>query len=130
MDHNHKKAKQILIVEDEPALLKALEDKFTKEGFAVFIAKDGEKGLEIALQERPDMILLDLILPKMDGMTMLSKLHEDAWGKMAKVIVLTNLGDADSVKDCLSQGAFDYLVKTDWSLEDIAEKVKQRLHGV
>ena len=119
--------KKILIVEDEVALLNALRDKFTREGFAVLEAKNGEEGLEIALREHPDLILLDIIMPVMDGMTMLAKLREDNWGKDAKVIVLTNLSDTEKVSAAMTKGTFDYLVKADWKLEDVVRKVRERL---
>ena len=125
MEQSEKKT--ILIVEDEISLRRALEDKFSKEGFDVLTAQDGEEGLDIAIRKQPDMILLDIIMPKMDGLTMLSKLHEDAWGKMAKVIMLTNLSDAESVGDSLTHGAYGYLVKTNWTLEEIVAKVEMRL---
>jgi|SRR6185369_11092426 len=120
-------SKTILIVEDEISLLRALEEKFTREGFAVLTAQNGEEGLELAIRKRPDLILLDIVMPKMDGMTMISKLHEDTWGKTAKVIVLTNLSDMRNVQDTLSRGAFNYLVKSEWTLEDLVEKVRQHL---
>lgn len=120
--------KTILIVEDDPSLRHILKDKFAEEGFEVLSAKDCEEGLDLALQKRPDMILLDIIMPKMDGMTMLTRLHEDAWGKMARVMILSNLGESERINDSLSRGAFDYLVKTDWTLDEVVEKVKNRLH--
>ena len=91
--------KKILVVEDEISLRKALADKFRREGFAVLEAKDGEEGLAVALKEQPHIILLDIVLPKMDGMTMLKKLRqENAWGKSVPVILLTNLSaDDDSI---------------------------------
>jgi len=120
-------SKKILIIEDEPSLLDVLEDKFSTEGFDVLKAENGNRGLEIALKEHPDLILLDIILPEMDGMTMLKKLREDVWGKDALVIILTNLNDAQSVLQSLENGVYDFLVKTDWKLEDVLKKVKEKL---
>lgn len=119
--------KKILIVEDEPGLLNALVDKFTHEGFVVLSAKDGQEGLEVALPEHPDLILLDIIMPVMDGMTMLRDLRKDPWGKNVPVILLTNLSEAEKVAESLSQGVYYYLVKSDWKLEDIVKKVKEKL---
>lgn len=119
--------KTILIIEDEISLLKALEDKFTFEGFDVLTARDGEEGLEAALKSRPDMILLDIIMPKMDGLTMVRKLREDEWGKTAKIILLTNLSSTDAITEALQHNVFDYLVKTNWKLESIVIKVKTLL---
>ncbi len=119
--------KKILIVEDDVALLNVLVEKFTKEGYKVVTAKDGAVGLKTAFLERPDMILLDIIMPVMDGMTMLQRLRKDEWGKKAAVILLTNLNSAEKVSDALESGAFDYLVKADWFLQDIVDKVGNRL---
>ncbi|OGI26051.1 MAG: hypothetical protein A3J76_05605 [Candidatus Moranbacteria bacterium RBG_13_45_13] len=119
--------KTILIVEDEISMLNALRDKFTREGFEVLEAKNGEEGLEIALRDHPDLILLDIVMPKMDGMTMLKRIRADAWGKDVKVIILTNLSDNEKTAAALAQGSYDYLVKSDWKIEDVVAKVKERL---
>ncbi|MBT3538876.1 response regulator [Candidatus Parcubacteria bacterium] len=119
--------KKILIVEDEKSLLEALKRKFSSEKFAVFEAKNGEEGLEMALKEHPDLILLDIVMPKMDGITVLGKLREDSWGKDAKVIILSNLSDATKVSEASKQGSFDYLVKSDWRIEDVVKKAKEIL---
>lgn len=118
---------EILIVEDEPAMLLALNDTLTRQGFSVAQARNGVEGLEIGLRDHPDLILLDIIMPKMDGMTMLSKLREDAWGKGAKVMILTNLSDEEKVEESKKQNVFDYLVKTEWTLSDITRKIRDRL---
>ncbi len=120
--------KKILIVEDEPDLLRILADKFTNEGFKVTIARDGEEGLTAVAKEKPDVILLDIIMPRMDGMSMLKKMREDVSNKDIPVIVLTNLADSDTVVSSLEHGVFDYLIKTDWQLAEVVKKVKNRLH--
>ncbi len=119
--------KKILIVEDEMSLLTLLTDKFEREGFSTFQALDGEEGFTLALKEHPDLILLDLILPKMNGVTMLEKLREDQWGKDARVIVLSNLSDSEKIAECMKHGIAEYLVKSDWKMNDIIRKVKERL---
>jgi len=119
--------KTILIAEDEISLLQVLTDKFTQEGFNVLQAKNGKEGLKLALAKHPDLILLDLIMPEMDGMTMLKKLREDKWGKNVEVIVLTNLSDAPTVARVVEKGAFDFLVKSDWKLSDIVKRVREKL---
>lgn len=119
--------KKILIVEDEIALLYALSSQFDKKQFKVFQAVDGEEGLKSALDNHPDLILLDLLMPKMDGISMLKELRRDTWGKDVKVIILTNLSDAETVDEALKQGTYDYLVKTDWNLTEVIEKVKKTL---
>lgn len=119
--------KKLLIVEDEKTLLKALRDKFMLEGYEVMTAVDGAVALEMALTTHPDLILLDIVMPVMDGMTFLKKIRQNEWGKDVPVVLLTNLNLADSVADALDRGVYDYLVKSDWSLDEVAEKVAQRL---
>ncbi|TSC61438.1 MAG: two-component system, OmpR family, alkaline phosphatase synthesis response regulator PhoP [Parcubacteria group bacterium Greene0416_14] len=119
--------KTILIVEDEESLSRVLVDGLTQEDFATRTAKNGEEGLEVALREHPDLILLDIIMPVMDGMTMLDKLRKDVWGKNAKIIVLTNLDSNEKIAESIRHGAYDYLVKTDWKIEDVIAKVRERL---
>lgn len=119
--------KKILIVEDDPSLLKVLEAKFKGEGFEVLTGVNGEEGLESALKNEPDMILLDLIMPKMDGVTMLKKLRETPYGSSAHVVVLTNLSDSASVTQSMESGVYDYLVKTNWKLDAVVDRVKKIL---
>lgn len=121
------KKKKILIVEDEVIYLNVFVDKFQEENFEVFQAKNGKEGLDVALKEHPDLILLDIAMPVMDGLTMLGKLREDSWGKDAEVILLTNYSDADKVAEAGEKGAFEYLVKKDWKVEDLVEKVKEKI---
>ena len=105
----------------------ALLDEFTREGFEVLEAKNGLDGLEVAVREQPDVILLDIIMPVMDGMTMLAKLRKDAWGREAKVIILTNLSDNRKIADSMERGTYDYLIKADWKIERVVSKVKDML---
>lgn len=119
--------KKVLVVEDEAPLKKALNKKLTRAGFLVFEAGNGEEGLEVALREHPDLILLDVMMPVMSGMAMFKQLREDAWGKNAKVIMLTNLNDAENVAAAMGQGSYDYLIKSDWKIDDIVERVKEKL---
>ncbi|MDP2656072.1 MAG: response regulator [bacterium] len=120
---------KVLIVEDEAQLRHALRDRLMREGFNVLEANNGQEGLTAALVEHPDMILLDIIMPIMDGITMLTKLRENAWGKNARVIILTNLSDNEKVAEAMENGSFDYLVKSDWKLEEIIEMIHERLAG-
>src|SRR3989344_1728070 len=83
--------KKILIVEDELAYLELLKSQLTQKGYSVIEAENGKKGLETAKKEKPDLILLDIRMPVMDGITMLDLLRKDEYGKSAKVIILTNL---------------------------------------
>lgn len=121
--------KKILIVEDEESMLNALSDYLETQDFATLLARDGEEGLGIALKEHPDLILLDILMPKMDGMIMLQKLREDEWGKKAPVIILTNVNpNANTIINSVLQNepAY-YLVKSDVKLEGIADKIKEVL---
>lgn len=122
--------KKILIIEDDPTLLATLADNLEHEGFDVLKAKDGEEGLAAALQMNPDLVLLDILLPKMDGLTMLEQLRQDPWGKDVPVIVLSNLSEPSGVvATALSGGVRDYLVKVDWTISDVIKKVRERLHS-
>lgn len=119
--------KKILIVEDELPIAKVLSDKFKENDFDVFEAHEGFEGLRFAFEKHPDIILLDIIMPKMDGITMLQKLRKDSWGKNVPVLILTNLTDASKVSQVLSQDVFDYLVKTDWKLDEVVHAVNEKL---
>ena len=121
---------KVLVVEDDPPILRALVDKLTREGFQVFQGKNGEEGLSLALAERPDIILLDILMPVMDGSTMLTKLRKESeWGKKVPVILLTNLSTAEIkvVKAVVEADPAYYLVKSNWSMADVINKVKETL---
>lgn len=122
--------KTILIVEDEAMLRNMLRDKLNHENFTTLEAKDGKEALEIALREKPDMILLDVLMPVMDGMTMLRQLRAaNTWGKTAKVIILTNLPSADEQRnrDITETEPHYYFMKTDWKLDDLIAKIREDL---
>ncbi|MCI0533553.1 response regulator [bacterium] len=121
------KKKTVLVVEDEKALRDVVIDRLKYEGYEALSAENGEEGLKKALESHPDLILLDHVMPKMDGLHMLKKLREDEWGKSANVIVLTNLSDTGTVAQATEHGVYDFLVKSDWSLEKVVEKVKEKL---
>lgn len=115
---------RVLIIEDETPLRKALLRKFVSAGFEVREARDGEEGLAIATHEHPDLILLDIIMPVMDGITMLKELRKDAWGKDAHVIMLTNLSDDSASQRALENGAHDFLVKSAWTMDDVLSRAR------
>jgi CheY-like chemotaxis protein len=119
--------KKILIVDDEAVLVDLLRNKISRQGFGVIEARDGEEGLQKALAEHPDLILMDIIMPKMDGITVLKKLRQDHWGKDVPVIILTNLNTAEAVENSIASGVYDYLVKIDYTLDDLADIIKRRL---
>lgn len=114
-----KKSKKILIVEDEHPLAHALELKFTHEGYNVTITVDGAEGLRFANATKFDMILLDLIMPQMDGFTFMEKLK-----KKAPIIILSNLGQEEDKERAETLGAVDYFVKSNTPIVEIIKKVK------
>jgi len=119
--------KKILFIEDESALQKTFRDILEKEGYQMISALDGESGLRLAKSEKPDLILLDLILPRKDGFEVLKELKEDESTKGIPVIVLTNLEDIESVEKAIGLGATTYLVKAQYTLEEVIQKVKKAL---
>jgi two-component system alkaline phosphatase synthesis response regulator PhoP len=119
--------KKVLIVEDEEPLLKALSAGLSNKEFDVITARDGEEGLQKALAEKPNLILLDLFMPKMDGIAVLRKLREDEWGKSVKVIILTNLEEREKLTAAVENRVYDYMIKTNWNLSDILKKVRIEL---
>ena len=119
--------KILLIVDDEDIVYKALSTQFNQEEVEIISTKDGVQGLEAATSHHPDIILLDLVMPKMDGITMLSKLRQDEWGKTAKVIVLSNIGDTDKVKEAQDHDVFEYLIKANLDVFDVVKKIKEIL---
>ena len=112
-------AKKILFVEDEASLQKAIGSTLIEEGYEVIAALDGEEGLKQAKLHSPDLILLDLILPRKDGFEVLKELKQDEVTKNIPVIVLTNLEGADHIERALEGGARSYLVKANYSLEGL-----------
>lgn len=122
--------KTILIVEDELAYQQLLKDRLIKEGFNVLQAHNGEDGLAMALDKHPDLMLLDVVMPKLNGMELLRRLREDEkWGKSVPVFILTNLSSDDEqrINDVTELLPTYYLEKTKASLADIIEKIKDRL---
>lgn len=120
---NEKKTK-ILVVEDEEILLTALSEELNQEGFEVVGAHDGVEGVEKAASEKPELILLDLVMPKLDGIGALKQMKENSASKDIPVVILTNLSDYDKVAEALQLGAMDYLVKANYRLEELVNKIK------
>jgi two-component system alkaline phosphatase synthesis response regulator PhoP len=117
----------LLIVEDEAPMLEILSDRSVRAGFRVLQAKNGEEGIAAALLHHPDCILLDIRMPVMDGITMLKKRRADAWGEHVPVVILTNVNESEKVDQVLRNKAYDYLVKSDWTADEIIARVKARL---
>ncbi len=119
--------KSILFIEDEPTLQKSVGRYLEQEGYRVLSALDGEAGLELIKKEKPDLILLDLILPKKDGFEVLKDLKQNIETKEIPVIILTNLEQNIDIEKTLELGATTYLVKANYELGEIVNKIKQTL---
>jgi DNA-binding response OmpR family regulator len=122
-----KKPFKVLVVEDETFLVKIYSVKLKKEGYDVQIATDGEEAVRLAASMLPDIILLDLILPKMNGFEALEKMRQNPDNKKTPVIVLSNLGQEEDIKRASALGANDYLVKANFSIQDVIGKIRSVL---
>lgn len=119
----------ILIVEDEEFLLLALKDNLEAEGYTTDSAMNGDEAVEHIRKQRPNLILLDLLMPKRDGFYVLEEVKKNPEWKLIPVIVLSNLGNDSEIKRALSLGADDYFVKSQHPIEEVIEKVKEYLEG-
>ncbi len=119
--------KKILIVEDDRSLQNALVEMIGRENFEVTSAFDGEEAMEKLKEEKPDLILLDIILPKKNGYEVLEEIKKGEEIKNIPVLILTNLEDIDDVQKALDLGATTFMVKSDFSLKDVLEKIKVAL---
>lgn len=122
--------KHILVVEDENTLAFALKKKLESVGYIVNVAMDGREALNKIGQEKPDLVLLDLILPVMDGFAVLKELRKSPAYENLPVIVLTNLSSDEDIADVLNAGGTDYFIKTEHSLDDIILSVKNKFDAV
>jgi len=119
--------KKILFIEDESALQKTFGDTLRGEGYKMIPALDGEIGLRLAKSEKPDLILLDLILPRIHGFEVLKKLKEDKETQAIPIIILTNLEGIGDIEKALELGAETYLIKAEYSLEEVLQKIKKAI---
>ena len=119
--------KKILFIEDEATLQKTFGDVLSQAGYKMISALDGEIGLRLVKSEKPDLILLDLVLPKMDGFEVLKNLKEKPETKEIPIIVLTNLEKMEDIEKALDLGATTYLVKTHYSIKEVINKIKKAL---
>jgi len=117
-------AKKILIIEDDKFLRKVIDKKLSKEGYLVIEAVDGEKGLKAVKDKKPDLVLLDLVLPEMDGFEVLDKMKKDPSLSNIPVIILSNLGEVKDIEKGLKMGAKDYLIKAHFTLGEIIERIE------
>ena len=120
-------AKKILFIEDESALQRAISQVMSEGGFKILSALDGETGLEVAKKEVPDLILLDLILPKKDGFEVLKELKGNSSTSRIPIIILSNLEGSSDVMRAMELGSTTYLVKANYNLDEVVEKIKSFL---
>jgi len=121
------KKKSILVIEDEEMLAEMYKDKFEYEGFTVFSAYDGEEGLKMAFKKKPDIILLDVLLPKKEGVDVLKEIRESGkWGKELPVVMFSNLESSDYILEAISKyNPSYYFMKTNIELNEVVKKIKE-----
>lgn len=118
---------KVAIIEDDMAIVQMYRTKFEAEGYNVATAPDGASGLELIESFAPDIVLLDLMMPNMNGLDMLAKLRNQPKGREAKVVVLTNMGDTETATKVYKMAADDYIVKAEMTPKQVAERVKTLL---
>lgn len=119
--------KTILFVEDEAVLQKTFTEILKNEGYKAINALDGESGLRLAKSQKPDLVLLDIVLPRLQGLEVLRALKDDSETKDIPVIILTNLESSQEIEKALALGATTYLLKTQYTLPEITEKIKSAI---
>ena len=120
-------AKILLLVEDDPLLIKMYQTKFSAEGFEVYTATDGEAGLKLARSQHPDIIVLDIMMPKLDGIEVLRAIRQDNTLKSVPVLMLSNLSELAKQKEAMELGAKEFLVKANLTPTEVVSKIKQHL---
>jgi DNA-binding response OmpR family regulator len=118
---------KIAIIEDDPTINQMYRMKFEANGFDVQLANDGERGVALAKAFKPDLILLDMQMPTMNGLEALSEIRSNDWGKQIPVIILTNMGEEESPKELRDLGIESYIVKADLTPSQVVERVKETL---
>ncbi len=123
--------KKILIIEDEEVLLGLLQERLVQEGYRVDIAKDGQEGLEKIRKFKPDLILLDIVMPKMGGFEVMEEVNKDEELKTIPIIIVSNSGQPVELERAKKLGVKDWLIKTDFDPQEVIDKVKKQLdnHG-
>jgi DNA-binding response OmpR family regulator len=121
--------KKILVIDDENDIREALHSALVAAGFEVFLAEDGNAGIHKALIHRPDLILLDILMPNKNGHETLHELRKDTWGKNVPVLFLTNYDDATNITTSVGLKGNDYIIKSQTDLETVVKRVKQFLAG-
>lgn len=118
---------KVLIIEDEVSILNGISDKFAHEGFLVFKATNGQEGLNVALKDHPDFILVDNLMPNTDGFYFLENLRKDEWGKNALVVMWSNSHDSTTIARAKKIGIFDFMIKSEWEYRDVVKKAKEAI---
>lgn len=118
---------KIVIIEDDAAISQMYRIKFETEGYTIETAENGRLGLELCLAFQPDIILLDLMMPEMNGDEMLATLRKTEWGKTVKVIILTNMGEQEAPETLKALNVSAFIVKADMTPRQVAELVKEQL---
>lgn len=118
---------KILIIEDEKILAEMYNDKFNQAGFKTFLALDSKEGLEIAKKEKPDLILLDILLPEEDGIIFLNWLKNEPEISSIPVVAFSNYDDPKTKKEAFELGIKEYLIKTNYTPEELVQKIKNYL---
>ena len=119
----------VLIVEDEDFLVRVLKDNFKAEGYLVETASNGEEAVEILKESKPDVIMLDILMPKKDGFYLIEEVRKNHEFRNIPLIVLSNLGEDAPIRRALEMGADDYFVKSQYPIQEVVEKVKDYLEG-
>lgn len=119
--------KKILIVEDEEIILDLLQRKLLKEGYEISVARDGDEGLKVMKKTRPDLVLLDIIMPKMSGFEVMEEMAKDKKLKDIPVIVISNSGQPVEIDKAQKLGAKDWLIKTEFDPQEVVGKVKKQI---
>lgn len=118
---------KILIIEDESIMLSLLRRKLVGEGYEVFAAKDGQEGLEKIKEIKPDLVLLDIIMPKLGGIGVLEEMQKDREAKKVPVIIISNSGQPVEIDRARKLGARDWLIKTEFDPQEVSDKVKKQI---
>lgn len=119
--------KKVLIIEDDDHISKVYQIKLDKENVDTVVARDGEEGIAMVSSEKPDLVLLDLMIPKKDGFVVLEEVKKTELGKKIPILVLSNLGQEGDIKRAIGLGATDYFIKVNLSIQEIVDKVKKYL---
>lgn len=120
-------AKKILIIEDEEIMLGLLQRKLTKEGYEISVARDGDEGMQVMKEVNPDLILLDIIMPKMGGFEVMEEMNKDKELKKIPVIVISNSGQPVELDRAQKLGAKDWLIKTEFDPQEVIDKVVKQI---